>query len=78
MAALAMVISHAAMYGIVHEVDEGTPAHIFQILMVVQVPIVAWFAIRWLPRDAAAALRVLALQAAAGIAAFASVYFLTG
>ena len=76
-AGLAIVLVHAARYGIVHDADEGTSAHLFQILMVAQVPIVAFFAITWLPQSPKPALLVLALQAAAGIAAFAAVYFLT-
>ena len=77
LAALGLVLGHAAMFGVVHEVDEGTPAHLFQILMAAQVPIVAFFAITWLPRTPRPALMVLALQAGAGIAAFAAVFFLT-
>jgi hypothetical protein len=76
-AALALVLGHAAVFGIVHEADEGTPAHIFQILMAAQVPIVAFFAVKWLPRAPTWTMYVLALQAAAGIAAFAAVFFLT-
>jgi hypothetical protein len=76
-AALTMVIVHFAMYGIVHEADEGTPAHTFQILMVAQAPIVAFFAIKWLPRNPRSALLVLALQAGAGLGAIAAVLFLT-
>ena len=75
--ALTMVLVHAAIFGIVHETDEGTAAHIFQILMVAQVPIVAFFAIRWLPRSPTQALQVLAMQAAAAFAAIAAVFFLT-
>jgi hypothetical protein len=45
--------------------------------MVAQVPIVLFFAAKWLPRSPRQAITVLALQAASGIAAFASVYFLT-
>jgi len=77
LAALGVVLGHAAIYGIVHEADEGAAAHIFQILIVAQVPIVAYFAIKWLPRATGEAVRVLALQATAVIAAFASVYWLT-
>jgi len=77
LAGLALVLGHFAMYGVVHEADEGTPAHIFQLLMVAQVPIVLFFAAKWLPRAPRQALEVLALQAVSGIAAFASVYFLT-
>jgi hypothetical protein len=76
-AALALVLGHAAVFGIVHEADEGTAAHIFQLLMAGQVPVVAFFAIKWLPRTPARALQVLALQACAAFAAFAAVYFLT-
>jgi len=77
LAALGMVLGHFAIFGIVHEADEGTPAHIFQLLMVAQLPIVAFFAITWLPRAPRQALHVLAWQAAAGLAAFAAVFFLT-
>jgi hypothetical protein len=75
--ALAMVLGHAAMFGVVHEADEGAPAHIFQLLMAGQVPVVAFFAIKWLPRTPRQALQVLALQAGAALSAFASVFFLT-
>ena len=77
LAGLALVLGHFAMYGVVHEADEGTPAHLFQLLIVEQVPIVLFFAAKWLPRAPRQALAVLAVQAASGIAAFASVYFLT-
>jgi len=77
LAALALVLGHAAMYGIVHEADEGTPAHLFQLLMAAQVPVVAFFAIKWLPRTPRQTLQVLALQAGAALAAFAAVFFLT-
>jgi hypothetical protein len=72
-----LVLGHYAMYGNVHETDEGTPAHIFQLLMVIQAPIVLYFAITWLPRNPAKALPIMALHAAGIIAAFAGVYFLT-
>jgi hypothetical protein len=77
LAALALVLGHFAMYGNLHEVDEGTPAHLFQLLMVAQVPFVGYFAIKWLPQSPTQALQVLALWGAVVIAAFASVYFLT-
>lgn len=75
-AALAMVLGYVAMFGVVHEADEGAPAHIFQLLIAGQVPIVAFFAIKWLPRTPRQALQVLALQAGAGLAALAPVFFL--
>ena len=75
--AIAIVVGHAAVFGIVHEADEGTPAHIFQLLIALQVPIVMFFAVKWLPQAPKQALLILALQGAAVIAAFAGVYFLT-
>ena len=76
-AALALVLGHAALFGVVHEADEGTAAHIFQLLMVGQVPIVAFFAVKWLPRAPRQTLQGLALQVGAGLAAIISVVFLT-
>jgi hypothetical protein len=77
LAALGLVLGHFAVYGNLHEVDEGAAAHIFQILIVAQAPFVVYFALKWLPRNPAAGLQVLALEAAVVIAAFAGVYFLT-
>ncbi len=76
-AALLLVLGHAATFGIVHEADEGTPAHVFQLLVAAQLPLMAYFALKWLPRVPAQALRVLALQAGAALAAIAAVYWLT-
>jgi hypothetical protein len=75
-AALALVLGHVAAFGGVRQADEGTAAHIFQLLMAAQIPIVAFFAIRWLPRSPRQALPVLALQAGAALAALAPVFFL--
>ena len=75
-AALATVLSHVVMFGVVREADEGTAAHIFQLLMIAEVPIVAFFVIKWLPQVPAQALQVLALQVGAALAALAPVFFL--
>jgi hypothetical protein len=75
-AALALVVVHTAMYGVVQEADEGTPAHIFQLLIVAQVPIMAFFALKWLPQNPKSAILVLALQAGAALAAIAPVIIL--
>ena len=76
LAALTIVLGHVAMFGAVREADEGTAAHIFQLLIAAQVPIVAVFAIKWLPRAPRQALQVLGLQAGAALAALAPVFFL--
>ncbi len=70
------MIVHIVMFGIAREADEGTAAHIWQILMAGQLPIVAFFAIKWLPQAPRQALEILALQAGAGLAALAPVFFL--
>jgi hypothetical protein len=76
LAALATVLMHIARFGTAREVDEGTAAHLWQILMAGQLPIIAWFAIRWLPRDPKVTFVVLALQLLAGVAAAAPVFYL--
>jgi hypothetical protein len=73
--ALAVVLGHIARYGAAREADEGTAAHIFQLLMVAQVPFVAYFAVEWLPRDPGRTLLVLALQVGAALAALAPVFW---
>jgi len=76
LAALLLVLVTVARFGVVHEADEGAAAHIWQLLMGLQVPIMLWFAVSWLPRAPKQALYVLALQAAAGLAALAPVFIL--
>ena len=75
-AALATVLGHIVMFGVAREADEGIAAHIFQLLIVAQAPIVAFSAIKWLPRAPRQALQVLALQAGAALAALAPVFLL--
>jgi hypothetical protein len=61
---------------VVHDPDEGSVAHLWQLLMTVQMPIILFFAIKWLRRAPGQTLRVLALQAGAWLASCAPVYFL--
>jgi hypothetical protein len=76
LAALAMVLGHVALFGVVHEPDEGAPVHVFQLLITAQIPVVAFFAIKYLPRAPKETLCVLAMQAGAVLAAMAPVFFL--
>lgn len=76
LAALVTVLYHIAIFGVVRETDEGTAAHIWQLLMAGQVPVVAFYAVKWLPRAPTRTLQVLAVQAAAALAALAPVYWL--
>jgi hypothetical protein len=74
--ALTLVLSHIALYGVTHEADEGTTAHLWQLLMVLQLPVLAFFAVKWLPRAPRQTLCIMGLQAGAWLASLAPVYFL--
>jgi hypothetical protein len=74
--ALAIVLIHIAIYGAAREADEGTAAHLFQLLMTSQVFIVTFFAIKWLPKASRSALLVLILQCIAAVAALGPVFLL--
>ena len=76
LAALTVVLLHLARYGPAPQPDEGTSAHLWQLLMAVQVPIVGFFALRWVPETPGAAALVLGLQLAAACAAALPVFLL--
>jgi hypothetical protein len=56
--------------------DEGAAARLWQLLMVLQLPVIGWFALRWLPRAPRMAIAVLACQAIAVVAAALPVFLL--
>jgi hypothetical protein len=70
---LGSIVVHS---GVVRDEDEGAIAHIWQLLMAGQLPLLAYFVFRWLPRLPRHTLCVLALQISAALAAMAPVYFL--
>ena len=74
--AITTVLVYVAMFGPARQADEGTAAHIWQILMAGQIPIILFFAIKWLPRTPKEALLVLVLQGSAALMALAPVYLL--
>jgi hypothetical protein len=74
--ALGLVLGHIAIFGTARQADEGAAAHLWQFLMAGQIPVIAIFAIKWLPRVPGPALLVLALQAIAGLAAAFPVFLL--
>ncbi|MDD5543799.1 MAG: hypothetical protein PHX83_11550 [Acidobacteriia bacterium] len=74
LAALAVVGVHIVLYGTARAADEGTAAHLWQILMAGQLPIMLFFAFKWLPRSPKPALLVVSLQILAALAAAAPVY----
>jgi len=74
--ALATVLLVLAVHGTTPQADEGAAAHIWQLLMAAQVPIVLFFAIKWLPRSPRQAAPVLGLQIGAALSAMAPVFLL--
>lgn len=76
LAALALIVVHVARYGLVREADEGTSAHLFQLLMALQTPVIAFFAIKWLPQAPRQGLFVLAVQLLAAFMALAALFIM--
>jgi hypothetical protein len=76
LAALGTVLFHIALFGIAPQPDEGASAHIWQLLMAGQVPVVIFFAAKWLPQSPKPTLVMFVVQFAAACAAAAPVYWL--
>lgn len=76
--ALTVVVVSLAMSNwiVVHESDEGAAAHLWQLCMAMQVPVLLFFALKWIRRSPKAALVVLAVQLGAALLALAPVYML--
>lgn len=60
--ALAVVLIAIATTDVKRQSDEGAAAHMWQLLMAGQLPVLGWFALRWLTRDLRVALPIVALQ----------------
>jgi len=63
-------------HSLVRESDEGAAAHLWQLLMASQLPVLVFFAVKWLPRAPRPPLGVLGLHASAALAAMAPVFLL--
>lgn len=74
--ALATVLIYVALHGPAPQADEGAAAHLWQLLMAAQVPIVLYFVIKWVPQSPRQALPILVLQVGAALAAMAPVFLL--
>lgn len=74
--AFLLIVGVLATVGATHQPDEGTPARVFQLLILLQVPVAALFALKWLPRSPRPALLVLLLQVGAVLAAMATIAWL--
>lgn len=73
LAGLAGIMVWGALTGFVREPDEGTAAHLWQLLMAAQLPLGAFFAATWLPRAPRWAWAGLGLEAVVIVANLAIV-----
>ena len=73
---LGLLLRYVVVNGAAGQADEGTEAHLFQLLMPVQLVVMAYFALTWLPRAPRPTLAVLALQVAAATAVLGAVYWI--
>jgi hypothetical protein len=74
--ALTAVLIHIALHGTAPQPDEGTAAHLWQLMMVAQAPIILFFVARWLAHNPKQALAILVLQGVAVLCALAPVFIL--
>jgi hypothetical protein len=74
--ALLLVLVHIATVGVEPQADEGAAAHIWQLLMVAQLPLIAYFGIRWVPAAPKQGLIVLLTQLAFALVAAMPVFLL--
>ena len=76
LAVLATMLIFISMSGPpVRQPDEGTGAHLFQIWLVLEVFMITFFALKWLPKEPKQALVVLVFQILAVIAGCFPVFY---
>ena len=74
LAALVLVAVQIASHGVQPEPDEGIVAHLWQLLMVTQLPVIAFFAFRWLRLSPSQGAPILAAQLIAAASALVPVH----
>ena len=75
--ALLLVIGYAAVFGIQKsQRDEGAAARIFQLLLAGQIPIMAYFVFKWLPKKPKQSAKIIVLQMMGILLAFGLIFFL--
>jgi hypothetical protein len=74
--ALALALGYAAVAGVAPHTGEHAPARLFQLLMLADALLIAWFAARWLPREPTRAPLILALQLACAAIPVAAIILL--
>jgi len=75
LAAFGVVIVNIAIVGTGRQADEGAAAHIFQLLIVTELPLLAFFIARSLRNGVWAVVTISAIQAAALSLAFLPVWY---
>ena len=73
--ALTVCLMHIVFAGTAPQPDEGAAAHLWQLLMAGQMPIVAYHAVKWLRRSPVPGLKIVAIQVVAILAAIAPVWY---
>lgn len=76
---LAFIFTYIMLFGVSapqQNKDEGTPAHIFQLWLVLEAVMILFFAITWLSKEPKQALIILAIQIIAVLAACAPIFIL--
>lgn len=73
--AIAEIFIYLAFFGITKQEDEGAAARIFQLLILLQAPVILYFMAKWLPQFPQQAIPVLLLQIAAAVSADADCDF---
>jgi hypothetical protein len=76
LAALALLVGYVAIWGVARQADEGAAARLWQLLMGGQVPLIAYFAIRWVPLAPNRGVIVLATQVIVALVPAAPVFVL--
>jgi len=72
---LTMIMANLVLFGVQRQIDEGTPAHIFQLGLVCELVLMAYFAIHWLPHSPRDGRWILVIQVLAVAAQCAPVIY---
>src|SRR5262249_55023826 len=76
LAAVGLIVAQLATHGTAPQRDEGTAAHLWQLLMVAQGAGMIYFLIRWVPVGPRAAWQIFGIQLAAALLAIVPVLLL--
>jgi hypothetical protein len=74
--ALMLIAVEVSIHGVRPERDEGALAHLYQLLVVGQIPVISFFVLRWLRQAPLQGLRVVVAQALALAAALVPVHMM--